>query len=225
MGLRMLLGDGEKHHHEEKYIEGYHTGYEHGMEEAKRRTSGTWETERDLDEEMRHRRAMMDAEMRHRMMEEEMRRRTRDFLPMNREYEGHYPQDMRHMDPEGHYPQEQQFMPFWRHPEEGMGRAIGFRPESMHKGMDSKEENGVMGMAKKLTKIDPRLVGVLESAMTVLENPPSTWAQYMHRKDYAGIAKMEGKELMTALEARKPISDIRKELTHTLAALFQMASA
>lgn len=79
-----------------------------------------------------------------------------------------------------------------------------------------------MAYAKKL---DPRLEGVLESATKVLENPPSTWAQYQHRKDYAGIAKMEGKELLAALEAKKPIQDIRKELTHTIAALFQLVSA
>lgn len=74
-------------------------------------------------------------------------------------------------------------------------------------------------------KLDPRLAAVLEAAAEVMDNPPSTWSPYLHRMDYAGIAKMEGKELLTALEARKPLKDIRKELTHTIAALFQMMAA
>lgn len=228
MGLRMMLG-GEKHHQEEKYMEGYHVGYEHGMEEARRRTRGTWETERDADEEMRRGRRTrseydMDEEARRGRrtrgtyddyaMEEEMRRRrSRGFLPMDHEYEGHYP------------PAPRQCAPFDHYPEEGAARPIGFRHEATSKGASGGHEEGLMGMAQSLKKIDPRLVGVLESAVGVLDNPPSTWAQYMHRKDFAGIAKMEGKELMTALEAHKPVSDIRKELTHTIAALFQMVSA
>lgn len=74
-------------------------------------------------------------------------------------------------------------------------------------------------------KIDPRLAGILESANDVMDNPPSTWEHFLKNKDFAGIAKMEGEELVAALEARKPLRDIRKELTHTIAALFKMATS
>lgn len=77
-------------------------------------------------------------------------------------------------------------------------------------------------MGSVTEKLDPRLADVLESATHIMDNPPSTWEPYKHRGDYAGILKMEGKELLEALEARKPLKDIRKELTHTLAALFQI---
>lgn len=76
-----------------------------------------------------------------------------------------------------------------------------------------------MASAKKL---DPHMEALLETATGVLESPPSTWEPYVKKRDYLGIAKMEGKELLAALEAHKPVKDIRKELSHTLAALMQL---
>lgn len=74
-------------------------------------------------------------------------------------------------------------------------------------------------------KIDPALVGVLEDAVKVLQSPPQTWPAYLHRKDYAGIVDMEAKELLNAIKEKKPVSDMRKELTHTIAALFKLAAS
>lgn len=71
-------------------------------------------------------------------------------------------------------------------------------------------------------KLAPNLEGVLEDATKIIKNPPSTWPMYLQRKDYKGIAKMEGKELMAALESGKAAKDIRKELVHTIAALMLM---
>lgn len=80
------------------------------------------------------------------------------------------------------------------------------------------------GMASSVKKLDPHMTALLETATSVMENPPSTWDAYMKRDDFLGIAKMEGKELLTALEAHKPVKDIRKELSHTLAALMMLAT-
>lgn len=81
------------------------------------------------------------------------------------------------------------------------------------------------GMTSAVKKLDPHMEALLETATTVLDAPPSTWEPYVKRQDYFGIAKMEGKELLTALEEHKPVKDIRKELSHTLAALLQLAAA
>lgn len=71
-------------------------------------------------------------------------------------------------------------------------------------------------------KLAPNLEGVFEDATKIIQNPPSTWPMYLQRRDYKGIAKMEGKELMAALESGKGAKDIRKELVHTVAALLLM---
>lgn len=63
---------------------------------------------------------------------------------------------------------------------------------------------------------------IVESVLKVLQNPPATWAAYLKNKDYAGIAKMEAKELMSAIEKHKAPADIHKEITHTIAALMRM---
>lgn len=74
-------------------------------------------------------------------------------------------------------------------------------------------------------KLAPNLEGVLDDATKVIQNPPSTWPMYLQKHDYKGIAKMEGKELMAALESGKAPKDIRKELAHTVAALMLMAGS
>lgn len=85
--------------------------------------------------------------------------------------------------------------------------------ETMHHGMAAVKE------------LAPALEGVLEDSVKVLQSPPQTWPAYLHRKDYAGIVKMETKELLSALEAKKSVADMRKELTHTIAALFKLATS
>lgn len=85
------------------------------------------------------------------------------------------------------------------------------------------QESLKAGLASPVKKLDPRMDSLLETAVGVVDNPPSTWEPHMKRQDYLGIAKMEGKELLTALEAHKSAQDIRKELSHTIAALLQLA--
>lgn len=77
------------------------------------------------------------------------------------------------------------------------------------------------GATKMLAK---PLEGVLEDATELLENPPSTWKKHLEKGDLAGIVKMEGKELLGALEEGKSPHEIRKEFTHTIAALLQAVS-
>lgn len=74
-------------------------------------------------------------------------------------------------------------------------------------------------------KLAPNLEGVLDDAAKVIQNPPSAWPMYLQKFDYKGIAKMEGKELMAALESGKAPKDIHKELVHTVAALMLMAGS
>lgn len=114
----------------------------------------------------------------------------------------------------------------WEHWGGGEARRIGYAAEheeprmaAEHQGGSSAAQHG-MAVVKELT---PDLEGVLEDSVKVLQSPPQTWPAYLHRKDYAGIVKMEAKELLNALEAKKSVADMRKELTHTIAALFKLA--
>lgn len=68
------------------------------------------------------------------------------------------------------------------------------------------------------------LPGVFEAAVDVIKSPPPTWPDYLKKGDYPGIVKMETGELLTALEEKKPLKDVRKELTHTVAALLQLCA-
>lgn len=111
-------------------------------------------------------------------------------------------------------------------PEQALPR-IGYAAshESPHASMGGGVAHHMeQGMAA-VKKIDPALVGVLEDAVKVLQDPPQTWPAYLHRKDYAGIVDMEAKELLNAIKEKKPVSDMRKELTHTIAALFKLAAS
>lgn len=211
MSIRMILGGGhrDKHHDGDHYTEGYNAGYNNAMDEMRRRTRGyasPLHDEHDM-EDRRRTRSEHDVED---------RRRTRS------EHEHHYPND------DVHWPVEARQIGFTGEPPHHDSHYIP-PYDPMNKIMDmlhdvkQGQEHIKKGMASAM-KLDPRLEGVLESAVSVMENPPSTWAQYQHRKDFIGIAKMEGKELLAALEARKPMQDIRKELTHTIAALFQLVS-
>lgn len=57
--------------------------------------------------------------------------------------------------------------------------------------------------------------------MDVAANPPETWDEYLQKKDFAGIVSMESKELLEELKQKKLPKEIKKELTHTLAALLR----
>lgn len=96
------------------------------------------------------------------------------------------------------------------------GRPIGFGTKD-----DSMTQE--MGGISDTVPFDPSMESVLEHADHLIKTPPSTWPPYIQRGDFLGIAKMEAKELMKALESGKGAGDIKKELTHTLAALMLLA--
>ena len=56
----------------------------------------------------------------------------------------------------------------------------------------------------------------------VLSSPPPTWAPYVEKGELAAIAKMEAGELIKAIAQRKPLNDLKRELLHLSAALFQL---
>lgn len=162
---------------------------------------------------------------------DEMRKRTRG------EMDGHYPPEDqgRPGSMEERYPPEDRkrtrsMDEYWSHEPQ----RIGFtsppheRPDmlmEMVRDIKHGQDQIIRGMAESSEKLDPRLEAVLESAVKVMEHPPVTWEPYLQKKEYGDIVKMEWKELLAALEAKKPMRDIRKELTHTVAAVFAMVSA
>lgn len=105
----------------------------------------------------------------------------------------------------------------WGDPEEDMEmrRRRGHMPDWMDKPRQ-------IGFTAKATPLDPALESVLENAEHVMQSPPETWAPYKRQKDFKGIVKMEVQELVKALEQGKSAKDIKKELTHTVAALMQL---
>lgn len=151
---------------------------------------------------------------------DEMRRRTRSYADDHaRGYVEEYdpPADNR-----THWPVETRQIGF-----DTEDRRTRNDTETLMRMMDDLKEGQrhiMRGMAATSKKLDPRMEALLETAAGVLENPPSTWEPHMKRGDYLGIVKMEGKELLTALEAHKSEKDMRKELSHTLAALLQLTA-
>lgn len=140
-------------------------------------------------------------------------RSHRDYEPENRRgrsrgYHEEYdrPQHRVRPDYEDHYPD---------YPEP---RRMGYvhNHGGGHEGMEPLKK----GYAS-LKKLAPNLEGVLEDAAGVLEETPKTWKPYLNHDDFAGIVKMEAKELLAAVESGKSPKEMRKELVHTLAALFQ----
>lgn len=71
------------------------------------------------------------------------------------------------------------------------------------------------------------LPALFRGALEVIKSPPETWPPYLEKKDYAGIYRMESKELEQALDGlksgQKKLKDVDKELRHTSAALIQLA--
>lgn len=171
----------------------------------------------DASEDRRQSRGMMSLRE-HDDWEEPESRRRRTRSEMDDTARSHWDEEpeerrrTRSCDEEHYFPEQQRI---------GYAASHEMPQVSMGGGVSEHLEQG-KAMVKK---IDPRLVGVLEDAVKVLQSPPQTWPAYLHRKDYAGIAEMEGKELLAALKEKKPVSDIRKELTHTIAALFKLAAS
>lgn len=66
-----------------------------------------------------------------------------------------------------------------------------------------------------------KLEDLFNEAVEVASNPPETWDEYLQKKDFAGIVSMESKELLDELKQKKLPKEIKKELTHTIAALLR----
>ncbi|MBD5585795.1 MAG: hypothetical protein HDQ88_11995 [Clostridia bacterium] len=196
------------------------SAYEDGYADAMRRARMM----RDEEDEMRRR-----SRSHHEEEPDDMRRRSRsmqddyDEPDMRRGrprsmHEDYDEPDMRR----GRRSRSEYDMPMpWEKWGDDEPRKIGF---SAHGGMEKMGKDvAEKGMAASKI-IDPRLESILEDAVKVMENPPHTWEAYLKRKQYDGIARMEGKELMAALEEGKDAKDVKKELTHTIAALFMLMS-
>lgn len=207
MNFRMTLGGNreEKHQGSEHYTEGYNAGYNNALEEMRRRSRGFAEPLHNPHN-----------------YEVEDRRGRRSRGEWGTE---HMPMD------DVHWPLEQRQIGFVPDVEDRRGRRgrgeydenTEMLMQMMHE-LKAGQEQLKRGMTATAKKLDPHMEALLETATDVLENPPSTWESHMKRQDYLGIAKMEGKELLSALEAHKPVKEIRKELSHTLAALLMLAA-
>lgn len=89
-------------------------------------------------------------------------------------------------------------------------------------------EHAMQQMGQHIPMVDelnPELVKKLEEVFTeavdIASNPPGTWEEYLRKKDFAGIVSMESKELLEALKQKKLPKEVKKELTHTLAAILR----
>lgn len=69
----------------------------------------------------------------------------------------------------------------------------------------------------------PEIRGIMEDAIKVMRNPPSTWQPYLKTRNIGAIAHMEFGELLKAFEEHKSFNAIRKEVVHSLAAMFMYA--
>lgn len=187
------------------------SAYEDGYADAMRRARQM----RDEEDEMRRRSRSMHED------EPDMRRRSRsvydDYMERQKPFRScgsiaEYEDEMRR----GRRSRSE--APWDKWGDEDEHRKIGFHAD----GGEHEKGGDIHGMASKI--IDPRLESILEDASKVMENPPHTWEAYLKRKQYDGIVRMEGKELINALEEGKDTKDIKKELVHTIAALFMIMS-
>lgn len=232
--MKVMMRAGGSHEHETEnrmYTEGYRRGMEDALRgraeshhypddpaESRRRGSrseheGHWGDDPEMRRGRRTRGEYDEMTMPW-DAPEEMRRRTRGMMHEDEMAHGdEYENEMRR----GRRTRSEY--------EPESNRQIGY--DTFH--TDATEMRGGMKGLKdgthemgKSVPLDPSMESVLESADALLKSPPPTWVAYLHKKDYLGIAKMEGKELMRALEAKKPAKEIRKELVHTMAALLQL---
>ena len=86
-------------------------------------------------------------------------------------------------------------------------------------GEEEDEDDPVYQVSCALSSLLPGLPGFAEGVFGVMASPPPTWTDYMKKGDFAGIAKMEFGELLKAVQEKKPLKDLKKELFHTLGAL------
>lgn len=87
---------------------------------------------------------------------------------------------------------------------------------------DDEEDDPQKKLGCALSGLLSSFPGVAESIFDVVASPPPTWTDYLKKSDFPGIAKMEFGELMQAVQAKKPLADLKKELFHTAAALLMV---
>ena len=93
------------------------------------------------------------------------------------------------------------------------------RMEQRMSDMEQRETmRDTLGGVKDLT---PAIPYALTEAMNVAKNPPETWKQYMENGDYKNIARMEVSELLNAMNSG---GNVKKEISHTIAALMKLGS-
>lgn len=206
MSLRLMLGG--KRHHEDHEAEARRRARSHHDDDMDmRRRPRSYYDDDEMDMRRGRPRSHHDDDM-------DMRRRTRGAE------DAFYPwmDNPHHMYmPHHHYMPEHE-------------RRIGFdgrrdemdelRAEMHH--LKHEHEKLKKGYAS-FKELAPNMEGVLEDAAHLIHNPPETWSAYMKRGDLAGIARMETKELVAALEVKRPPKELRKEFVHTIAALMQLA--
>lgn len=196
MGISLMMTSRRSRSREDDYARGY--------EDAMMRVNNHWG---DPEEEMEMRRRRRSAMH---YPEEEMRRGRRSSM--------HYPWGDPEEDMEMRRGRRSAMHHPWGDPEEDMEMRRG-RRVSMDDYMPRQ-----IGFTAKSVPLDPSMESVLEHADHILQSPPETWKPYVQRKDFKGVVKMEVQELMKALEQGKSPKDIKKELTHTVAALMQLTA-
>ena len=77
------------------------------------------------------------------------------------------------------------------------------------------------GLMRPSRKLEEKLEGMMESAISVSMNPPDTWKPYLEGKDMVGLVEMESKELVGVLKKHAPAADVHREMVHTLAAMLR----
>lgn len=106
---------------------------------------------------------------------------------------------------------------------ESEGRKKKKKPKPEEEDDEDEEDDGPqkkLGCA--LSSLIPSLPGLAEQVFNVVASPPGTWADYLKKQDFSGIAKMEFSELLKAVQEGKPLPDLKKEIFHTLAGLLMV---
>ena len=98
-----------------------------------------------------------------------------------------------------------------------------YAPESRRMGFAAPGMEQARSMPMGFAKSLPGKAGeMMDEAQKVLESPPPTWSPYIQKKDFAGLVKMETREMIAAIENGKSPEDIKTEVKHVLAALLKM---
>ena len=87
---------------------------------------------------------------------------------------------------------------------------------------DDEEDDPEKKLGCALSKLFSMVPGLAEELFNVIADPPQTWISYLQKGDLPGIAKMEFGELMKAVQEKKPLPSLKKEMLHTAAGLLMV---